>query len=118
MAPTTDPGGFTVLEVLIAMLLLAVGVLGLTGAAAVATRMIGDARRHTQAIALAQSVVERLRSGACPSVGDGEASHGPYRVHWTVSPAAGGTARRALAVVETPGGRPARVDTVSAIVPC
>lgn len=111
-------GGFTVLEVLIAVLLLCVGMLGLTGSAALTTRMIAAARRQTQAIALGRSAVERLRSGECPREGAGRAARGPYVVRWTVSPAAGGMARRALAVVETSGARRARADTVSAIIPC
>jgi prepilin-type N-terminal cleavage/methylation domain-containing protein len=119
MQPSSTPqGGFTVLEVLIAILLLSVGILGLTDSAALTTRMIASARRHAHAVALGRSTVERLRSGECPAEGAGEASRGPYMVRWTVSPVAGGLARRAMAVVEIPRVRPARADTVSAVIPC
>ncbi len=110
--------GFTILEVLMAVLVLSLGLVGITGATASTTRMIAAGRWHVRASALGMRLVESQRSGACPPVGAGEAVEGPLRARWTISAAAGGRARLVVAVVETPGSGGAGVDTIAATIGC
>lgn len=53
--------GFTVAEVLVAVVVLTVGVLVLVGSSALATRMIGLGRQATVAATMAAGRVDRLR---------------------------------------------------------
>ena len=53
--------GFSLMEVLIAMLVLAVGLLGLAALQAQGLRFNNDAMVHTQANVLAQDIIDRIR---------------------------------------------------------
>lgn len=57
--------GFTLVEVLVAIVITGVGLLGLAQGLVVADRMIRQGRRATLAASLAQQRLERLRAGAC-----------------------------------------------------
>ena len=57
--------GFTIVEVIVAMLVLTVGLLGLVTSAALVTRMIGRGQRSAVAAAYAGRRLEMLRAGAC-----------------------------------------------------
>lgn len=60
---TTQPrrsAGFTMIEVLVALLVFSVGVLGLVGIQATATRMAGDARDKAVATFLADQILARM----------------------------------------------------------
>lgn len=58
-------GGFTILEILVAVMVLTVGVLGLVMTAALTTRMMGRANRAQQAAAYASKRMEMMRTAAC-----------------------------------------------------
>ncbi|MGH7672329.1 MAG: type IV pilus modification PilV family protein [Gemmatimonadales bacterium] len=60
--------GFTIVEVLIAIVVLTVGLLGLVTTAALVTRMIGQGQRSAVAATFAGQRLEILRAGACPPV--------------------------------------------------
>jgi len=60
-----NEGGFTILEIMIAVVILMVGMLGLVMTAALTTRMMGRANRAQQAAAYAQKRMETMRSSAC-----------------------------------------------------
>ena len=60
--------GFTVVEVIIAIVVLTVGLLGLVTTAALVTRMIGQGQRSAVASTFAGQRLEILRVGACPPV--------------------------------------------------
>ncbi|HEV8265219.1 MAG TPA: prepilin-type N-terminal cleavage/methylation domain-containing protein [Gemmatimonadales bacterium] len=60
-----DQGGFTIVEVLIAILVLTVGLLGLVTTSALVTRMIARGQRSAEAAAFAARRLERLRPAAC-----------------------------------------------------
>lgn len=68
--PPSDRGGFTLVEVLIAMLILAVGLLGLEAMAIGASRTIATANRMTEYTLIAsqqlETVLEQARSGQNP----------------------------------------------------
>ena len=57
--------GFTVVEVIIAVMVLTVGLLGLVTTGALVTRMIGRGQRSAVAGNFAQQRLERLRTAAC-----------------------------------------------------
>jgi Tfp pilus assembly protein PilV len=115
---STCRGGFTVVEVLVATILLGLGLLAITGTTAHTTRMISAGRRHTHAAVLGRRITESLRGERCPAAGSGMAAEGPLEARWTVAPLAGGTARRVLVVIAAPRVLGSRADTVAATVVC
>jgi len=65
---TTRPrseGGFTIIEVMIAVVILTVGLLGLTATSGLVTRMIGRGQRSEVAALLAMRRMEQARPAAC-----------------------------------------------------
>ena len=98
--------GFTLIEVLIAIVVLSIGVLALTGTSATVNRMIGRGRVETHAAFLASRRVDQLRLAAASTSprcqAPGFASGGPswedgLRQTWTVAPA--GKVRRVRVTV-------------------
>lgn len=59
--------GFTVVEVVVAVMVLSVGLLGLVTSAALVTRMIGRGQRSSVAASYAQRRLDMLRSAGCYS---------------------------------------------------
>jgi len=57
--------GFTIIEIIIAIVVLTVGVLGMVTTAALVTRMIARGQRSAAATAFAQRRLERMRVAAC-----------------------------------------------------
>jgi len=57
--------GFTIIEVIIAIIVLTVGVLGMVTTAALVTRMIARGQRSAQASSFASRRLERMRVAAC-----------------------------------------------------
>jgi type II secretion system protein I len=60
----TGRQGFTLIEVLVAVTVLGIGILGLVGSSALVTRMIGRGRHTTMAVQIAQERLETLRQRA------------------------------------------------------
>jgi type IV pilus assembly protein PilV len=60
--------GFTIVEVLVATLMLTVGVLGLAGVSALALRQTNSAERRNVAALVSQSRMERYRSLNCAAI--------------------------------------------------
>ncbi len=58
-------GGFTLIEMMIAMVILSIGLLGLASTMALSTRMIGRGQRATVATAFSAQRLERSRMAAC-----------------------------------------------------
>jgi len=57
--------GFTIIEIIIAIIVLTVGVLGMVTTAALVTRMIARGQRSASASAFASRRLERMRVAAC-----------------------------------------------------
>ena len=57
--------GFTIIEVIIAIIVLTVGLLGMVTTSALVTRMIGRGQRSAAATAFAARRLERMRVAAC-----------------------------------------------------
>jgi prepilin-type N-terminal cleavage/methylation domain-containing protein len=65
MKPIKGRRGFTIIEVMIAIIVLTVGLLGMVTTAALVTRMIGRGQRSAEASAFAAQRRERMRVAAC-----------------------------------------------------
>ena len=82
-------GGFTLIELVVAILILTIGILGLAGTSAVITRQMGGGAKQTLAAAIAQSRIEMLRSQPCESLvatTGGPVSTSGLTESWTVVP--------------------------------
>ncbi|HSC32079.1 MAG TPA: prepilin-type N-terminal cleavage/methylation domain-containing protein [Gemmatimonadaceae bacterium] len=76
--------GFTIVEVLVAIVIMAIGVLGLAGTAASVSRLIGGGAQQTIAANVAISRFEQMRSTTCASVTSGTATTRGMTEHWHV----------------------------------
>ena len=103
--------GFTIVEVLVAVMILTVGLLGLVTTAALVTRMIGQGQRQTEAAALAADRFEQLRSVPCAALADGSSTQGGFTVAWRVAGAA--DSRDIDVIVTSPTPRGTRQDRFS-----
>jgi prepilin-type N-terminal cleavage/methylation domain-containing protein len=77
--------GFTLIELMVAIIILVVGVLGLAGTAGMVSRMVGGAAHQTIAANVATSRFETLRSVPCAQVVDGTATTRNNNESWTVT---------------------------------
>lgn len=87
LAPT-PPGrdarsGFSMVEVIIAIMILAIGVLGLAGTTAFVVRQITLGDLLTERAVALQTVVERLQATPFANVTNGSDSVGVFAVTWT-----------------------------------
>ena len=115
--------GLTLLEVMVALVILTVGLLTAAGAADRAGRALMDARRTEAIVARARATLDSLRGRAC---GDSETEDGALRitvngVHlgtqvWSVTP--GAAATRFLADTVVVDGPPARRFDLEGAVVC
>ena len=124
-------GGFTIVEVLVAVLVLSIGIVGLAASSGMVTRMVGRGKTSTFAAQVAARRLERLRalaaSTASPCTAAGFASGtkstpdaGEYVTErWVVAAGVTSATRKVSVYVtyKTPRGG-TRTDTVSTIVPC
>lgn len=117
--------GFTLLEVLVALVVFAVGVLGLTAEAASLTRALARARRGEEVAVAAASRLERLRAGACGTRADGRtpvvlgaATIADLEWRWS----AAGDSSYGLHLVVTPASAPApqrlTAETLATVIAC
>lgn len=117
--------GFTLIEVLVALVLLTMGVMALVGSSAMVSRMIGRGRGSTVAVQVATARLERLRrvaastSPRCTSpqfVSDSTATAGVSE-RWIVDTAAG-LSRRVSVIIAYRDPRGLVRDTLRTIVLC
>jgi Tfp pilus assembly protein PilV len=102
--------GSSLVEVVVAVVLLCVGILALTGTSGAIARMTGLGRHASTSAILASSRLEWLRAAPCPpGATTGSASAGRFREEWTAAPI--GTGRMLRVIVNYYDGRRARADT-------
>jgi type IV pilus assembly protein PilV len=77
--------GFTLVELMVAIMVMAVGVLGLAGTAVAVARMAGGAAQQTIAANVAASRFERLRASPCAAVKSGTATARGVQEKWVAS---------------------------------
>lgn len=114
--------GFTIVEVLVAVLILTVGLLALASTAALVTRMVGQGDRYTEAANLAGRQFETFRSQwtgtNCAGAADGSTTGSGFTVAWRVTSVASGRARQVQLTVSSPTGRGTRTDTFFQTITC
>ena len=86
--------GFTIAEVVVALTLLAVALLGLAGSSAITVRTTGAALRERRAVQRGADRLATLRALGCSAVRNGAASDALLALdeRWTVTPSANGVA--------------------------
>lgn len=117
--------GLSLIEVMVAIVILAVGILALAAGSGAVTRTLSGARQATIATQLATLQLDQLRAAAGSTtprcINGAFASGGPVirqnvTMNWQVT----GTIRRDVRVIFTYplGGGASRTDTLATIVPC
>lgn len=112
--------GFTMVELIVAMLVLSVGVIGLASTMSLTTNMIGRSQRYSEAAALAAEKMEILRTQDCDQMTSGSELNGDRQVEWRVTDTAAGDGRYVMVRVRfaTHRGTGWRVDAFSTVVSC
>lgn len=114
-----DNRGFSLVEVVVAMIILTVGVLGLAASAGAISRLSSEGVRSSGAAMVAGSRLELLRATACPLLANGSATTGAYTEAWRiVTPADAPFARTVTLVVSYPYGRGTRSSTYITEISC
>jgi prepilin-type N-terminal cleavage/methylation domain-containing protein len=102
--------GFSLVELIVAILILTVGILGLAATAGQVQRMVGWGGRYGASASLANAQLETLRATPCASLAaSGTVTRGIYTLSWTV--VASGQLRTFTLTVAYPNGRSTRSDT-------
>jgi len=83
-------GGFSLVELVVATMIMSIGVLGLVSTSAVVSRMMGNAAQQTRAAAIAQTRFERLRSLRCNLLASGSSTTTGFTERWAVAQQSGG----------------------------
>lgn len=81
--PRGSRAGFSMIEVIVSIIILAVGVLGLAGTTAFVVRQVTLGDLMTERAAAFQTIVDRLQSLPYDSVASGSDSIGIYATTWT-----------------------------------
>lgn len=101
--------GFSLIELVVAVLILTIGILGLAAAAGNVQKMVGWGGRYGASAAIANAQLEQLRATPCASLAaSGTATKGIYGLSWTVTTA--GNLRTFTLTVTYPNGRSTRSD--------
>lgn len=108
--------GFSLVEVMIAVVILTVGILALAGTSARVVRMISQGGRLGGSSLVAEGRFEILRSTSCATLASGYSAEGPYRVRWTVATA--GFLRTVGLTVSYPTGGATRTDSYVTHISC
>ena len=116
----TSGRGFTIIELVVAIVILAIGVLGLAGTSAVVSRTLGQGTQHAQAASVAQTRFEIMRTTRCP-VNSGTATSGKFTEKWTRIGTTGGATLRFYEVVDSVSysvGGTAKKQAFRSVVQC
>ena len=108
--------GFTIVELIVAMVVFAVGVLGLAATAASVTQLMGGATRQTIAANIAQSRLEKLRASPCGTLANGADTTRGVVSTWTVQTVTRGVNITETVIFATQGGN--RTRTYKTTLPC
>jgi prepilin-type N-terminal cleavage/methylation domain-containing protein len=113
-------GGFTIIELIVAVTVLTLGLLALVGANALVTQLLSSGDRASTAMFFAQERMETLRGTDCDDLTAGSETRGAvYDLSWETATAFGGNAQRVQLVVQYPSGPGRRrADTVETSLLC
>jgi prepilin-type N-terminal cleavage/methylation domain-containing protein len=82
--------GFTIVEVIVALVVTSVGALGLAATSALVVRLAADGAQQTRAATVAQSRFERVRAAECALIVSGTSHTTGLTERWSASPVAAG----------------------------
>lgn len=82
--PESSTSGFTLVEVIVAVVILAFGLLGMAGTTAAVVRQLTLADVTTERSTALQTTIERLKGIPYDSIVSSSDSVGAYQVSWTV----------------------------------
>lgn len=109
--------GFTIVELIVAMLMLTIGLLGLAAIGAVVLKQMRGGTNQTIAAAIAQSRFEQFEGDPCASIVSGSATVRGGTENWTVA-AEGFRAKAIRDTVTFLGTRGIRKVGIHTIVAC
>lgn len=111
--------GFTVVEILVAISVFSVGILSLTAASSLVTRMVGEGHQYTEASALASQRFEVLRSQDCNTLSAGTAAQDEFTVSWVADSVGSRTpGRRVVVTITFPTASGGRTASFSSLFSC
>ncbi len=122
---TAKQSGFTLMEVMVAIVILSVGLLAMASATANVTRMIGHGKWATVASQVAMQRLENVRrvaystSPACTSsalIGGSATVGSGVSETWSIT--GSGNTRQVLVTVTYPGAGRSTTDTITTILRC
>jgi prepilin-type N-terminal cleavage/methylation domain-containing protein len=90
--------GFTVMELIVAIVILSIGLLGLAASSGIVMRMIGGGSHQTVAANVALARFELLRGLSCGRIASGSAMSRNVQESWVVAPVGPVAAPRAMDV--------------------
>ena len=108
--------GFTIIEVLVAVVLLGVGVLALAGMSRFTALEARDASSRASAADAVESTLDSLRARPCDAVADGSISRGDATLQWRARRGGGAAHLRLELTLRGRGGE--RIVPFEAVVPC
>jgi prepilin-type N-terminal cleavage/methylation domain-containing protein len=108
--------GFTLIEVVVAIVILAAGALALAGSAAVTVRRMSEASRRSSGVTMARSRAEAAMASTCGSLASGSETARGVRSEWVVS--VGAISTELSQRVSYPTSRGTRSDDFLTAAPC
>ena len=109
--------GFTLIELMVAVMLFTVGVLATMSSAAAVMKMMGGAQRLTVASVVAEARFERLRAQSCAQHVAGSTTTRGVRESWQIVPLVQADDVTVVVTYPTGGGR-VNSQTYRTYVPC
>jgi prepilin-type N-terminal cleavage/methylation domain-containing protein len=80
-----ERGGFTLIEMIIAIIVMSIGIMGLAGTASYVAIQMGGGGAQTVAAAMATKVADSVSARRCPSIVGGTQTKRGVTVTWTVA---------------------------------
>ena len=109
--------GFTLLEVIVALVLFAAILLGIIASGQVILARLHDSDVRLRAALYSRTVLDSLRSTACARLANGVGTNGPFAASWTVIDGRD-IARVSLSVTVPQRRAAARTALITALFPC
>lgn len=113
--------GVTMIELVVALSIIAIGVFGLAGGATLVTRLMGGGTMQSRAATIANAHFEQLRAKSCASLSSGTDTVRSVITSWTVTAVSvSGTARgeSISMTVQYPTTKGMRSQVYNTILPC